>query len=100
MAPHWPAPPKVISSAAPDRRECNMRLTVIIAALCLGACATTPAMDTALAPLTGQPVQLVLDQLGPPSSSTPAGTDTIYQWYSTKMVHGTPSSRFNGSASA
>ena len=77
-----------------------MRLTVIIAALCLGACATTPAMDTALAPLTGQPVQLVLDQLGPPSSSTPAGTDTIYQWYSTKMVHGTPSSRFNGSASA
>jgi len=77
-----------------------MRLTVIIAALGLSGCATAPAMDTALAPLTGQPVQLVFDQLGPPSSATPAGTDTIYQWYSTKTVHGTPSSRFLGAASA
>src|SRR5688500_8248595 len=63
-----------------------MRLTLIVAALGLSACATTPAMDSTLANLTGQPVQRVFEQLGPPSSSTAAGADTVHRWYSTKMV--------------
>ena len=65
-----------------------MRMTLIFAALGLSACATAPTMETALAPLTGQPVQLVFDQLGSPSSSTPAGADTVYLWQTAKMVHG------------
>jgi hypothetical protein len=69
-----------------------MRTTVIIvAALGLSACSTTPPMQSALAPLAGQPVQLVFDRLGPPSSATPAGTDTVYRWYSSKPVHGAAS---------
>ena len=64
-----------------------MRKTLIIAALGLGACTTTPAMQTALAPLDGQPVQLVFEQLGPPSSAAPYGTGTIYHWRSGKFVH-------------
>jgi len=71
-----------------------MRKTLIIAALGLGACATPPAMDAALAPLTGQPVQLVIEQLGPPVRTTQAGTDTVYEWSKTKVVAGA-SSRAN-----
>ena len=67
-----------------------MRLTVIIAALSLGACTTAPAMQTALAPLTGQPVERVIAQLGPPTATTPAGSDTIYQWHRASTVHGGP----------
>jgi hypothetical protein len=67
-----------------------MRLTVIIAALGLGACTTTPAMQAALAPLTGQPVERVVAQLGPPTSATPAGADTVYLWHRAKTVHGGP----------
>ena len=65
-----------------------MRLTLIISALGLGACTTTPAMETALAPLTGQPVQRVFEQLGPPSSYTPVGADIAYEWRSAKTVRG------------
>ena len=67
-----------------------MRLTVIITALGLGACTTTPAMQTALAPLTGQPVERVVAQLGPPTSATPIGADTVYQWHRARTVHGAP----------
>ena len=42
----------------------------------------------ALAPLTGQPVQLVLDELGRPSSCRPAGGETVYEWRRTRLVHG------------
>jgi hypothetical protein len=66
----------------------GMRLTVIIAAMGLSACATTPAMEGALAPLTGQPVQLVFDRLGSPTSVTPSGADTVYVWQRTSMVPG------------
>ena len=69
-----------------------MRMTLILAALGLGACTTAPAMESALAPLTGQPVQLVFDQLGPPSTSTPAGADTVYDWHRARPVSGTPAS--------
>lgn len=65
-----------------------MRLTVIVAALGLSACTTTPAMESALAPLVGQPVELVFNRLGPPSSSTQAGADTVYMWNRTSMVPG------------
>ena len=65
-----------------------MRLTVVIAALALGACTTTPAMETALAPLNGQPVQLVFDRLGPPAGYTQMGTDTVYMWNLSSMVPG------------
>lgn len=65
-----------------------MRLTVIFTALGLGACTTTPAMDSALAPLDGQPVQLVLERLGPPSSLTPTGAGAVYEWRSGKYVYG------------
>lgn len=65
-----------------------MRLTVILAALALGACTTTPAMESALAPLAGRPVQLVFGQLGLPSSSAPVGQDTVYEWHRAKLVHG------------
>jgi hypothetical protein len=65
-----------------------MRKSLIIAALGLGACTTTPAMESALAPLAGQPVQLVFEQLGPPASSTQVGADTVYVWNSAKMVRG------------
>ncbi|MBO9516537.1 MAG: hypothetical protein J7493_00570 [Porphyrobacter sp.] len=64
-----------------------MRLTVTLALLSLGACTTNPAMETALAPLSGQPVQLVVAQLGPPTSSMPAGSDTVYEWRSAKFVY-------------
>jgi hypothetical protein len=65
-----------------------MRLTVIFAALGLTACTTTPAMESALAPLAGQPVQLVFDRLGPPSATTPVGADTVYVWQQSSMVRG------------
>jgi hypothetical protein len=65
-----------------------MRLTSIVAALGLSACASTPTMESALAPLTGQPVQLVVEQLGPPSSYAPAGADTVYEWRRAKTVSG------------
>lgn len=67
-----------------------MRLTLIIAALGLGACTATPAMNTALAPLSGQPVQLAFERLGPPSSATPAGADTVYEWHKAGTVRGIP----------
>lgn len=65
-----------------------MRLTVILVALSLGACTTTSGMESALAPLTGQPVQLVFDQFGPPTSATPSGAETVYVWSQTSMVPG------------
>ena len=65
-----------------------MRLTVIVAALGLSACATTPAIETALAPLNGQPVQLVFDRLGPPAGYTQVGSDKVYMWNLTSMVPG------------
>jgi hypothetical protein len=65
-----------------------MRLTVIVAALGLTACTTTPAIESALAPLAGQPVQFVVDRLGPPSSYTQAGADTVYMWNESSMVSG------------
>jgi hypothetical protein len=77
-----------------------MQKALVVAALSLGACTTTPSMESALAPLAGQPVAVVFDQLGTPSSSTPYGAGTVYEWHHAKTVHGTPSSRFLGSASA
>jgi len=70
-----------------------MRTTVIViaSALALGACSTTPPMQSALAPLAGQPVQLVINQLGEPTSQTPAGADTLYRWHQAKFVRGVPS---------
>ena len=65
-----------------------MRKSLIFATAILGACTTTPAMDSALAPLVGQPVQLVFDRLGPPAGHTLAGTDTVYIWNQTSMVPG------------
>ena len=65
-----------------------MRLTVIVAALGLSACATTPSIESALAPLAGQPVQLVYNQLGEPTSVTQAGADTVYVWHRTSIVPG------------
>lgn len=67
-----------------------MRLTVTIAALTLGACTTTPAMKTALAPLAGQPVQIAFERLGPPSASAQAGTGTVYQWHRAGTARGAP----------
>ncbi len=64
-----------------------MRHTVIIAALVLGACTANPRMETALAPLNGQPVELVLAQLGPPTSVTPNAAGTVYEWRSGRVVH-------------
>ena len=64
-----------------------MRVFVILAALGLSACATSPGMETALAPLDGQPVQLVFEQLGPPSSATPYGAGTLYHWRSGRFVY-------------
>jgi hypothetical protein len=65
-----------------------MRKTLIVAALGLGACTTTPAIEGALAPLTGKPVQLVIDRLGPPARHTQVGPDTVYMWNLTSMVPG------------
>ncbi len=65
-----------------------MRKTLIIAVLGLSACTTTPAMESALAPLAGKPVQLVFDRLGPPSATTQNGADTVYMWNQTSMVPG------------
>ena len=65
-----------------------MRLTVIIAALGLSACAGPPPIESALAPLTGRPVQLVVNQLGEPTSVTQAGAETVYIWHRTSMVPG------------
>ena len=76
-----------------------MRKTVVIAALSLGACATTPAMESALAPLAGQPVQVAIERLGTPSSSRTLAADTVYEWHRAKMVRGTPNGTFLGAAS-
>ena len=65
-----------------------MRVTLIIAVLGLSACTTTPVMENALAPLTGQPVQLVVDRLGPPTSSTLYGEDTVHVWQQSSLVPG------------
>jgi hypothetical protein len=43
-------------------------------------------MESVLAPLNGQPVQLVINRLGPPSSYTQEGSDTVYMWNQTSMV--------------
>lgn len=67
-----------------------MRKTLAIAALGLSACATTPAMENALAPLTGQSIETVVAQLGPPSSSGTVGADTVYDWHQGKSVSGAP----------
>lgn len=67
-----------------------MRLIAIAAALGLGACTTTSELNTALTRLTGEPVQRVFEQLGPPTSSTRAGQDTIYRWHRATTVHGIP----------
>ena len=77
-----------------------MRKTLVIAVFSLGACTTTPAMESALAPLAGQPVEVAIEHLGTPASATAYGAGTIYEWHAAKTVHGTPSSRFLGSASA
>ena len=67
-----------------------MRTTmIVVATLGLAACASTPPMESALAPLAGQPVQLVLDQIGPPTSQTLAGADSVYEWRRSKTVTGT-----------
>jgi hypothetical protein len=74
-----------------------MRKAFVIAALSLGACAT-PSMESALAPLAGQPVQVAIERLGTPSSALPSGADTVYEWHQARMVRGAPSGTFNGAA--
>jgi len=75
-----------------------MRKTIVIAALGLGACAT-PSMESALAPLAGQPVQVAIEQLGAPSSTQSLGADTVYEWHQARMKPGAPNGTFLGAAS-
>ena len=75
-----------------------MRLFAVVAALGLSACAASPSIQSALTPLTGQPVQIVFDQLGPPTSSTPDGADVVHVWHSTTTVRAVPRG-YNGAPS-
>lgn len=76
-----------------------MRKILVIVTLGVGACATHPSMESALAPLAGQPVQVAIERLGTPSSSRSLGADIVHEWHRSKMVHGTPNGTFNGAPS-
>lgn len=57
-----------------------MKKSLLLAALCLGGCATFGDLDKGLASLVGQPAARAIDALGYPSAEQKFGGDTVYVW--------------------